>query len=460
MKEPLPGTARERDGDRHGGAREGSTIFALSSGTGMAGVAVIRLSGPFAADTLTLLAGPLPEPRFASLRPIRSPATREPLDRALVFWFPRPASFTGEDMVELHVHGGRAVVAAVLDLLARRPGLRAAEPGEFTRRAFENGKIDLTEAEGLADLIAAETEAQRRQALAQCSGALRTLYDGWRADLIHALAFVEAELDFADESDVPGRIAAEARPIVDRMIGSMRTHLDDGNRGEILRQGVRVAIAGPPNAGKSSLLNALARRDVAIVSPEAGTTRDVVEARLDLGGYAVLVSDTAGLREAQSAVEAEGIRRSHRAASEADLVLWLVDPAHPAAPVGVQAKEVWTVFTKCDLHPATSETERPDGLIISALTGAGLPELVARIAEFAGARAGDGEGAVITRSRHRAGVQQALGALEAFAGNPLLAPELGAEELRRAAHALGRIVGRVDVEDVLDAIFSSFCIGK
>ncbi len=277
------------------------TIFALSSGQGRAGVAVVRVSGPGTAAAVTAIAGGLPAPRRASLRRLRAPETGETLDRALVLWLPGPTSFTGDDMAEFHVHGGRAVLAGLLEALGRLPGFRPATPGEFTRRAFEAGKLDLTEAEGLADLIDAETEAQRRQALRQASGAARLLYDGWRSDIIRAMAAIETALDFSDEADVPEAAHAAALPVAEALETAISRHLADGRRGEILRDGLHVVIAGPPNAGKSSLLNALAGRDAAIVSHEPGTTRDVIDVRLDLGGYPLILSDTAGIREAPGA---------------------------------------------------------------------------------------------------------------------------------------------------------------
>lgn len=436
------------------------TIFAVSSGTGRAGVAVIRISGPETHRAVAALAGDLPPPRRATLRTLRDPVSRETLDQALVLSFPGPASFTGEDMAELHVHGGRAVIAGVLEALARIEGLRPAEAGEFARRAFENGKIDLTEAEGLADLIDAETEAQRVQALRQTAGALRKLYDGWRAELINAMALVEAALDFADEADVPEAAFAAARPAVEALHENISRHLSDERRGEILRDGLRVAIAGPPNAGKSSLLNALAGREAVIVSEEAGTTRDVIEVRLDLSGYPVILSDTAGIREAPGAIEQEGVRRAMRTAEDADLVLWLSDASLPpvAPPLEIARLEdrLITVANKIDLGAAPASA----ALAISAKTGAGLQELIGRLAKEAKARAGNEEAAVITRARHRHELERARLALGRFLDGGAAETELRAEDLREAAFALGRITGRVDVEQVLDQIFSQFCIGK
>src|SRR5688572_16981171 len=313
-------------------AAPADTIFALSSGHGRAGVAVIRISGPAAGVVLDHMAAPRPKPRFAAYRRVCAPRTGEVLDDGLALWFAGPRSETGEDMAELQVHGGRAVVAAVLEAIGAIAGCRPAEPGEFARRAFENGKLDLTGAEGLADLIDAETAAQRRQALRQVEGALAKLYAGWRQRLIEATALLEAAIDFSDEADVVSDAVGRAREEVEALQGEIGRHLDDGNRGGLVRDGFKVVLAGPPNVGKSSLLNALARRDVAIVSAEAGTTRDVIEVKLDLEGLPVVVSDTAGIRDSVGAVEREGIRRALARAQAADLVLWLVDAMVLDAP--------------------------------------------------------------------------------------------------------------------------------
>ena len=450
------------------------TIFALSSAPGRAGVAVIRVSGPAVRDVLELMSAPVPEANRAVFRTIRHPVTKEALDKGVVLFFAVPKSETGEDVAEFQVHGGRAVVAAVLSALGTVPGCRMAEPGEFVRRAFLNGKLDLAEVEGLADLVDAETEAQRRQALAQSYGALSKLYEGWRKGLISAMALVEAAIDFSDEGDVSAGAMAQAAAAVALLKAEIQRHLADGRRGEILRDGFRVALLGAPNAGKSSLLNALARRDAAIVSEEAGTTRDVIEVRLDLGGYPIIVSDTAGLREAQGTIEREGIRRSLAAAERADLVLWLVEPGGATIPLAglagsrespnessevsrETAAPVLLVRTKSDLGGA-SPVE--GGLAISAKTGQGLETLVARITAVAAEQLADRAGPPLTQERHRAALLVCLDSLSAFETGPCVEPELRAEDLRRAAHALGRITGRVDVEDVLGEIFGRFCIGK
>lgn len=438
------------------------TIFALSSGRGRAGVAVLRVSGPQAGEALRRLAGAVPEARRATLRTLRHPETGEALDQALALWFPGPDSFTGEDVAELHVHGGRAVIEAVAEALLAVPGLRPAEAGAFARRAFDNGKLDLTEAEGLADLIEAETQAQRRQALRQTEGGLKALYEGWRERLIEALALVEAGLDFADEADVPAAVDARARPLVEALAGEIGRHLDDAHRGERLREGFRVVLAGPPNVGKSSLLNALACREAAIVSEEAGTTRDVIEVHLDLGGYPVLVLDTAGLRESAGGIEAEGIRRTLARAEDADVILWLVDATNPQweppAALKAAADRLAIVVNKSDL--AQTGTDGKRALTLSAKTGAGIEALTALLGARAEAALEAGEAPALTRARHRGELEAARASLRHFLDGNRADPELRAEDLRQAVHALGRLTGRVDVEDILDRIFGAFCIGK
>jgi tRNA modification GTPase len=437
-----------------------TSIYAPSSGHGKAGVAVIRISGSQAGAVLRRMAGTVPEPRVARLAAIRNPETGEILDRGLVLWFPPPRSFTGEAMAELHIHGGRAVMEGVLAALAAFPDMRLAEPGEFARRAFENGKLDLTAAEGLADLIDAETEAQRRQAIRQAGGALAELYEAWRGRLIAASAALEAALDFSDEGDVPETIADAARPAVKALVGEMAAHLADARAGEILREGFRVVIAGPPNAGKSSLLNALARRDAAIVSAEAGTTRDVIEVRLNLGGYPVVLMDTAGIREASGEIEREGIRRSLDRMREADLVLWVEDLTAQGAVAETlpdNPVELLRVANKIDLAPG----EAGEGSIpLSARTGEGMDSLLEALLIRARSQIVTLEGAAITRARHRQELERAQSALMAFLHEPAAELELRAEDLRSATMALGRLTGRVDVEDILDKIFADFCIGK
>ncbi|WP_372397881.1 tRNA uridine-5-carboxymethylaminomethyl(34) synthesis GTPase MnmE [Azospirillum sp. HJ39] len=441
-----------------------ATIFALATAPGRSGVAVVRISGPEAGSALAALTGrPLPPPpRRAVLTQLRNPRSGDALDDALVLRFTGPASFTGEDVVELHLHGGRAVVSGVIEALGDLPGLRLAEPGEFTRRAFENGKLDLTEAEAVADLIDAETTAQRRQALRQMEGALGRLYDGWRERLTRALAHIEADIDFADE-DLPGGVADAVRPVLAGLAGEIAVHLDDGGRGERLREGLHIAIVGAPNAGKSSLLNALARRDAAIVSARAGTTRDVIEVHLDLGGYPVVLADTAGLRDAAAdEVEEEGIRRARDRAARADVKVAVFDattlPALDAATLALIDRDTVVVFNKIDLAAVTEPRPDLSPVMVSAHSGAGLKELEERLTAFSADRLAIGSAPSLTRARHRAALadcrESLLRALEA----PL--PELAAEDVRLASRALGRITGRVDVEDLLDVIFRDFCIGK
>ena len=459
MSEPRP--------DRPPAGAE--TVFALSSAPGRAGVAVVRVSGPGAGGALRRIAGGLPEARRARLARLRAPDEGADLDRGLVLWFPGPASATGEDLAEFHLHGGPAVVAGVIEALSALPGLRPAEAGEFTRRAFDNGKLDLSEVEGLADLIAAETAAQRRQALRQMSGALSARAEAWRGKLLQAMAHLEAAIDFAEE-ELPEDLAVQARPVIAALAGEIGAALDDGGRGERLRAGLSVAILGPPNVGKSSLLNALARREVAIVAEQAGTTRDVLEVHLDLGGYPVTLADTAGLRvlsetSGQAAVEAEGIRRARARAEAADVQLLVLDirEAGPSAPTGFPGAERdrILVLNKADLagSPETGALADQAPCVVSAKTGAGLEALIARLAEQAAQRmSGGGAEPAITRARHRAALGEAAAALARAAA--AREAELMAEDLRLAARALGRIAGRVDVEDLLDVIFRDFCIGK
>ena len=432
------------------------TIFALASGRGA--IAVLRLSGPSSGAILARLAGGLPRPRQASLRRLRAPGSGEVLDQALVLWFPGPGSYTGEDSAELHLHGGPAVIAAVGGALAAL-GARLAEPGEFTRRAFLNGRMDLTAAEGIADLIAAETEAQRRQALRQADGALARLYGGWAERLTRLLAHQEAAIEFADD-DLPTDLGERARAGAAALGAEIAAHLADGGRGERLREGVLVAILGAPNAGKSSLLNALAGRDAAIVSARAGTTRDVVEVRLVLAGVPVTLADTAGLRDAADEIEQEGIRRARRRAEEADLVIavFAADTPPDAGTLAWVKPGVLVLANKLDLAPAPPAIGGEAPLGVSALTGAGMNELRARLEAEARRLAGAGDAAALTRPRHRAALTEAAGWL-AEAERAVL-PELVSEALRAALRALGRLTGHVGVEDVLDVVFGEFCIGK
>lgn len=451
-----------------------TTICALSTAPGRAGVAVVRVTGSSAGQLVAALAGPLPDPRRATLRTLRDPKSSDVIDRGLVLWLPGPESFTGENCAEFQVHGGPAVIEAVLAALTDYPDCRLAEPGEFSRRAFANGKLDLAEAEGVADLIEAETRAQRIQALRQAGGTLSSLYEAWRARLIDAAALTEAAIDFSDEGDVATDALAKARTMISEVLPEIQAHLDDGHRGEILRDGFRVVLAGAPNVGKSSLLNALARRDVAIVSAEAGTTRDVVEVRLDLAGYPVIVSDTAGLRAHAGAIEQEGMRRAKDAASAAHLVLWLTDdwanPDVEAAMLPALDGTILTVLTKADLQsdddPGSKGDERSDRnserpIVLSAKTGQGVDTLIRAITVQAEHRLKSTSPApVLTQLRHRQAVSGCAGHLQAFLASSADEAELRAEDLRAAGAALGRITGRVDVEDILDQVFGRFCIGK
>lgn len=437
------------------------TIFALSSGGVPAGVAVLRISGRGARLAVERLVGEVPAPRSAALRSIRN-RSGELLDRGLVLWFPGPASFTGEDCAELHVHGGKAVTAAIMRELGCEKGYRLAEAGEFTRRAFVNGKLDLPGAEALADLVAAETESQRR--LAVLGGGLwsNATYADWSARLTQARAYVEAELDFSDEGDVPGDTAAHIWREIGNLAEEMRVHLAEFERAEIVRHGYRVVVAGPPNVGKSSLLNALARRDVAIVSDEPGTTRDLIEVALDLEGQKVVLVDTAGLRESDSVVERMGIQRARAAAASADLVLELREMPGWRLPDGNFEQEViegerMTVGTKCDLFDVVGDAV-PE-FRISAKTGDGINVLLGAIGRKARGAAGEFVSGAPGSARQQSAIAEAAGALEASC-NAGLALELRAEEMRRADAALGRLVGRVGVEDVLGAIFARFCVGK
>jgi tRNA modification GTPase len=515
---------------------ERDTIYALSSGRPPAAIAVIRISGPRAGAALRALTGKLPSPRKAALARVRDPASSALIDEALALWFPGPHSETGEDIAELQLHGGRAVIAAVLAALSRVEGLRPAEAGEFTRRAFENGKLDLTAVEGLADLVAAETEGQRRQALRQWQGALRLPAEAWRDELIKALALVEARIDFSDE-DLPENLLAPALAMTGSLADEIAGALADGERGERLREGLVVAIAGPPNAGKSTLLNRIARREAAIVSPYAGTTRDVIEVHLDLGGWPVTLLDTAGIRETEDPVELEGVKRARARAETADLVLWVVEassPVIPGRPVGPgpesspvhsapgfraptfgrprndesklkspenpqRQPETWLIRNKVDVlmdpqhsnEPKRRSIQKSEGEAIStkslknmvkgeltnknelvltkneleynisAVTGEGFEALLAQLARHAEGFLAGAESALVTRERHRRALEDALAALNR-AQTPAVAAheDLLAEELRIASRALGRLTGRVDVEDILDVIFRDFCIGK
>jgi tRNA modification GTPase len=437
------------------------TIFALSSGRPPAGVAVVRVSGGLARSALERITGRIPSDRRAVLADFRN-ADGGVIDRGLALFFPEPASFTGEDCAEFHLHGGRAVVEALSGSLLAFDGMRPAEPGEFTRRAFLNGKMDLTEAEALADLINAETEAQRRFAVASAGGAQSELYAGWRKRIVHARAMIEAELDFADESDVPGSVSREVWADAEELAVEIERHIAGFHRAEMIREGFSVVIIGAPNAGKSSLLNALARREVAIVTDEPGTTRDLVQVALDLHGVKVIVTDTAGIREGAGKVEAIGIERAQASARDADLVIALEDVAVPvrvALPEG--RAEMLRIGSKADLLGANYERPLPAGLdlLISVRTGAGLDALVEAIWTRADRAVGGGDYLLPARARHVALLNDAVRCLRAALADGA-GLELRAEELRRAGEAFGKIAGTVGVEEVLGVIFSEFCIGK
>ena len=432
----------------------------MSTARGRAAIAVIRLSGPEAGVVLEALTGSRPAARRASVRDLRHPETGETLDRGLVLWLPGPNSFSGEDMAELHIHGGPAVTAALLECLAARPGLRPAEPGEFTARAFRNGRLDLTAVEGLSDLIAAETAAQRRQALRQLDGALAALVERWRGALTAIMAQLEAEIDFPDEELGLERNAEAAVPLC-RLRREIGDHLTAAPRGARLREGFRVALVGAPNVGKSSLLNALAKREVAIVTDEPGTTRDILELHLDLGGYPVILADMAGLRDEPGRVEAIGIAKARAFAEAAGLRLFLTDRPEPLDPgIGhLRQGDDLVLRTKADLHE--NRASAPGEHAISTVTGQGLEPLLQQIEARAVTALGGQDAPVFTRLRHRTALAETAAALDRALGHWQDAPpELVAEDLRIAGQALGRIIGRIDVEEILDVVFSEFCIGK
>lgn len=445
------------------------TIYALSSAPGKGGVAVIRVSGPKALKSLELLTQKaLPPVRKGVTRTLSNPVSRETIDHALVITFAAPQSFTGEDVVEYHVHGGLAVTDSLLLALSGIEGFRLAAPGEFTRRAFENGRLDLTEAEAIADLIDAETRYQKDQALQQAGGMLSRLYEGWREDLVKTLAYVEAVIDFPDE-DVPDDEIQKALPKIQMLIDKITRHLDDKRRGERLRNGLKIVIIGAPNAGKSSLLNILARRDAAIVSDIAGTTRDVIDIHLDLGGYPVILSDTAGLRPEdlgrsdQEKIEGEGIKRALQKAREADLKLLLFDgsklPELHKETLDLIDENALVLVNKVDLTKeknAMINSRKP--LYLSAKTEAGISEFLEILTQKVSEMIGKADQPSLTRARHRERLEDTKKALQNAL--ELKLPELTAEDLRQAAFSLGQITGRVDVEDLLDVIFKDFCIGK
>ena len=444
-----------------------STIFAVATAAGRSAIAIIRVSGPKAIDVIAASTGEgPPKPRLAAIRSVRNPVTNEEIDRGLVLWFPGPESATGEDVCELHVHGGPAILDNLIDGLGRLDGLRLAEPGEYTRRSFENGKLDLTSAEGIGDLVDAETEAQRRQAFRQANGALADLYDGWRVLLIDALSHLEAAIDFADE-DIPSDVMRQSLRQVNDLRDSIDAHLADARQGERIRDGVSIAIVGAPNVGKSSLLNALARRDVAIVSSRAGTTRDIIEISLNLNGYVARIADTAGLRSLADLnevdpIEAEGILRAKARAEASDLRIVMLganDPFDEESHELIDEESI-VVVNKIDLpHPRLSKAV--DGILtidLSVTRGDGLDRLERVLADRVVSLVGSGEPLALTRARHREALEAVKTALDRAVTVSM--PELIAEDLRIAGRSLGKLTGRVDVEDLLDVIFRDFCIGK
>jgi tRNA modification GTPase len=441
-------------------ANDHDTIFALASGAGRAAIAVLRLSGPGCAEALKTVAPGAQFPdRSAVLRTLCHPQSGEPIDRALITRFRAPRSFTGEEMAEISVTGGRAVASACVKALALIPGLRLAEPGEFAWRAFMNGKIDLSKVEGLADLVEAETEAQRRQAQNIAGGALSRECEAIRTSLLEAMAAVETQIDFTDVEDASDftleSVRGAARAAIERIDRALAT-ADAAAR---LRDGFTVVIAGPPNVGKSTLMNALAGRDVAIISSIPGTTRDLIEVFLDLRGYPVILVDTAGIRESHDPIEQEGVARARRKAESADLMLWLSDGGADQIPPSLEAPTL-AVRTKIDLEGADTPAGRPMTFAISAKTGAGVDRMLDVIAELAEERMSSREPALLTLERHRRGFQDARQALVSTLAPDALEPELIAEDLRRAAAAMDRIVGRIGVEEVLGEIFARLCVGK
>ena len=432
-----------------GGETNPDTIFALASGRGRAGVAIVRVSGPQACDAVRALTrSEPPYERQAVYRTIFGTENGTTVDSAIILRFAAPHSYTGEDVIEFQIHGGPAVISALLTELGSLRGLRLAEPGEFTRRAVENGRLDLAQAEAIADLIEAETEAQHRQAIQQHQGSLSQLYESWRSRLIRSAAWIEATIDFPDE-EIPPDALANSRDQLHALANEMQLHLSDGRRGEILREGLHVAVIGAPNAGKSSLVNALAQRDVAIVSEIPGTTRDVLEVRLNLKGYPVILSDTAGLRESRDPIEEEGVRRAKARAASADLRLLV----HDGSSEGDVRGDI-EVRSKADL----AADRNGAGLWISTKTGEGLSDLIDLLAAHARDRMEPGDAPVLSRARHRTAIEKTLAHLRDTL--EATAPELSAEHLRLALRELGRLTGRVDLEELLDVVFRDFCLGK
>ncbi|KAI8092685.1 tRNA modification GTPase TrmE [Halteromyces radiatus] len=464
------------------------TIYALSTSPGKAGVAIIRISGPNARqvrDKFDIKKKKKGLPRQAAFRRILHPFSRLVLDRGLVLLFPGPHSFTGEDIVELHVHGGNAVIRSILDALNELPQFRLAEQGEYARRAFDNGKLDLTELEGLADLLNAETELQRQLALRQAEGGLRIPFDSWREKIIHSMAIAEAVIDFGEDENIEDGVLDDVMMNIGELRDTIKQHLDDNHAGEIVRNGVQVAIVGPPNAGKSSLLNRLAKREAAIVSDIPGTTRDVVEVTMNLGGYPVILSDTAGLRESDDRIEMEGVRRAKARVELSDIKICLLSLSTLTTTENTQHQihmdpvvrqvidqDTYIILNKQDMIPGISPLEMANQIqretgarkvwSISCKTGQGMDVFLKDMIQVLKSRFDQSlaNPVLITQARHRQHLENCVDCLDAFLDMPAGEIVLGAEELRQAANALGRITGRIDVEDVLDALFGQFCIGK
>ena len=438
-----------------------NTIYALSSGLGRAGIAVVRVSGPKASEAINRLSGVLPAPRLASLRKLLSSKDQSVIDQALVFWFPGPATATGEDVAEFHLHGSPAIVAKLFSELAGMEAIEPAEAGAFTRRAFENGILDLVEVEGLADLLSANTDSQRRLAMRQFLGEASSVYEAWRADLISAMALIDAAIDFVEEPDVAASAVAQMIPAVQKLLVELEAALSQSTRAGAVRDGLRLVIAGAPNVGKSSLLNWLSGRDAAIVSEQAGTTRDVVEAVVEFEGVRLVLADTAGLRtDSKDEIEKIGMARAEAEIRDADVVLWLVAP-DVSSEVGPARTPDLVVVNKSDLLGSGLIHNRNDSkLAVSLKTGAGLTLLREKLAQLISARSALSQDAVVVRDRHVVAVQKTIRKLNDVLNHPNLPLEVLAEELRDACRIMSSITGRIDVEDLLGRIFSEFCIGK
>ncbi len=436
------------------------TIFALATSPGRSGVAIIRISGEHALEALKhLTQAPLPEARKAALRDLINPISKDLIDQAIVLFFPGPNSFTGENIVELHIHGSRAIINELIKLLSDFSNFRLANPGEFAKRAFLNGRMDLTSSEGLADLIDSETSIQHKQAIRQMQGKLGNIYESWKKELIRTLALIEAYIDFPDE-DIPESVIDEVQQNVEKLKLNMQKHLNDGHRGEIIRRGIYVVILGAPNVGKSSLLNYLAKRDVAIVSNIAGTTRDILEVNLDLKGYPVTIADTAGIRESEDQIEKEGINRAIRKAENADIKIIMLSAIDPQNALNVDSlidENSIVILNKIDLA-LKNDNKYKNLLEISVEKNIGLDLLLEKLSNLIENKFSPSIDPLITRERHRTQIHKCLDALNYFDINKDL--ELACEDLRITARSLGQIIGNIDVEVILDEIFRNFCIGK